>query len=93
MRSTVATCTLSAGLIIPMIHGAHVKSILFVCPANHFRSPMAEALFSDLVCWLGEGDEWQFTSGGVWAYGGAPATESARRVMEECGLNLRAHRS
>jgi protein-tyrosine-phosphatase len=70
-----------------------MKSILFVCSANQCRSPMAEVLFKDLVRQRGEANEWRIESAGVWAYGAAPATENARRAMEERGLDLSTHRS
>jgi protein-tyrosine-phosphatase len=70
-----------------------MKSILFVCSANQCRSPMAQVLFQELVRERGEQDQWRVESAGIWAYGGAPATENARRAMEERGLDLMRHHS
>jgi protein-tyrosine-phosphatase len=70
-----------------------MKSILFVCSANQCRSPMAEVLFKQLVSEHGEQDDWRIESAGVWAYGGAPATENAQRAMKERKLDLSRHRS
>jgi protein-tyrosine-phosphatase len=70
-----------------------MKSILFVCSANQCRSPMAEVLFRQLVGEHGEQDDWRIESAGVWAYGSAPATENAQRVMKERRLDLSHHRS
>jgi protein-tyrosine-phosphatase len=70
-----------------------MKSILFVCSANQCRSPMAQVLFQELVRERGEDSEWRVESAGIWAYGGAPATENARLAMEKRGLDLSSHRS
>jgi protein-tyrosine-phosphatase len=70
-----------------------MTSILFVCSANQCRSPMAEALFKDLVRERGEENEWRVESAGVWAYAGAPATENAQLAMQKRGLDLSQHRS
>ena len=70
-----------------------MNSVLFVCSANQCRSPMAEALFKNLVLERGEENEWRIASAGVWATTGIPATDNACAVMEERGLDINAHRS
>lgn len=70
-----------------------MNSVLFVCSANQCRSPMAEALFKDLILERGEENEWKIASAGVWAATDVPATDNARVVMEERGLDISAHLS
>ena len=63
-----------------------MPSIVFVCVANSFRSQMAEALAKR----LSEG-RWE-----VWSAGSHPSGRLhplAVQLMEEIGLDLRAHRS
>jgi protein-tyrosine-phosphatase len=68
-----------------------MRSVLFVCSANQLRSPLAEALFEDLVQRKGQAEDWRISSAGVWALEGAPATISAMSAAAARGLNLSAH--
>ena len=70
-----------------------MKSVLFVCSANQCRSPMAEALHKNIVLERDEESKWEIASAGVWAATGVPATDNARVVMEERGLELSEHLS
>jgi protein-tyrosine-phosphatase len=54
---------------------------------------MAEVLFKSILEKRGALGQWRVESAGVWAYGGAPATENAREVMSERNLDLSSHRS
>jgi protein-tyrosine phosphatase len=54
---------------------------------------MAEALFKALLSERGEEDEWKIASAGVWAAPGYPATDNARVILEERGLDISAHLS
>lgn len=70
------------------------RSVLFVCSANQCRSPMAMALFADLIKRRGlRIEDWRIESAGCWAYPGLPATSNARAAMEALGLSLEEHRS
>lgn len=67
-------------------------NILFVCTGNTCRSPMAEALFRDMVQKEGlEGIE--AGSAGIAAWPGQKATRQAERIMAELGLSLADHRT
>ena len=70
-----------------------MNSVLFVCSANQCRSPIAEALFKNIVLERDEENEWKIASAGVWAATGIPATDNACAVMEERGLDISAHLS
>ena len=70
-----------------------MHSVLFVCTANMCRSPMAEALFREIVRNEGEADDWWIDSAGVSAFDGEQATNNTRVVAAERGLDLSSHRS
>ena len=54
---------------------------------------MAEALLKNIVLERDEEDEWKIASAGVWAAPGYPATDNARVIIEELGLDISAHLS
>lgn len=64
--------------------------VLFVCTGNTCRSPMAEAMARDLAARHGLLD-WIFSSAGVAAEDGEPASAGARTAMSAAGLSLDAH--
>ena len=70
-----------------------IKSILFVCTANRYRSPFAEVIFKKQL----EDDDlaaaWQVNSAGTWTKDGFPAISHAVEKAREIGLNLEGHRS
>ncbi|GMR10505.1 MAG: low molecular weight protein arginine phosphatase [Anaerolineae bacterium] len=70
-----------------------MHSVLFVCTANMCRSPMAEALFGEIVRNDGEGEDWWIESAGVSAFDGERATNNSQIVAAERGLDLSTHRS
>jgi protein-tyrosine phosphatase len=67
-----------------------LKSVLFVCTGNTCRSPLAEALFRDLVK---ERTDYQVTSAGVGAFSGQAASKHSVKLAQERGLDLSSHRS
>lgn len=66
-----------------------MPSVLFVCTANICRSPLAEALFRDMVS--DEPDEWKVESAGTWALAGEPAAQNSQHVLAERGLDASDH--
>jgi protein-tyrosine-phosphatase len=70
-----------------------MPSVLFVCSANQMRSPVAAALFEDLLRRRGLAAGWKIGSAGVWATDGAPASVLAQAAVKERGLDLSRHRS
>lgn len=71
--------------------------IVFVCTGNTCRSPMAAALFEDILNdrkGNGAGEAVVVQSAGLYAYGGDPASAQAREVMaKEYKLDLTNHRA
>ena len=70
-----------------------MKSVLFVCTANICRSPMAMALFRDMVKDRADFQEWRIESAGTWAKEGFKASPFTLAVMSDRGLSLIQHRS
>jgi len=77
-----------------------MKTLLFVCTGNTCRSPMAEAIFRQLVAErLGcapdalDGHGVVVSSAGLAAWSGAKASAGALEAMAEIGADLSAHES
>ena len=70
-----------------------MKSVLFVCTANICRSPMAMALFRDMVKDRADFQEWRIESAGTWAKEGFKASPFTLAVVSDRGLPLSQHRS
>jgi protein-tyrosine phosphatase len=70
-----------------------LANVLFVCTANQCRSPMAEALFKQILEKKGQEQGWQVGSAGILAIEGAPATDLSQAVMRQRGLELSHHRA
>ena len=68
-----------------------MHSILFVCTANQFRSPIAAACFSKKLASMDWGDEWIVQSAGTWASPGAPALPSTIAAARKIGVSLDGH--
>lgn len=69
-----------------------MPNILFVCTANQCRSPMAGAVFLNLLDKLGEAG-WQVATAGTWATPGRPMSAGAARALRRRGLAVPEHRA
>ncbi len=67
--------------------------VLFVCTANRFRSPLAEAFFKAKVASLNKPEEWQVESAGTWVNESLPPTIEAMEEAKKRHLNVDQHRS
>jgi protein-tyrosine-phosphatase len=67
-----------------------LKRVLFVCTGNTCRSPLAEALFRDLVK---NRDDYEVLSAGISAFSGQPASPHSQQLARDIGLDLSGHRS
>ncbi len=70
-----------------------IKSVLFVCTANRYRSPFAEAVFKRQLDADGVADDWQVSSAGTWTKDNLRAMPAIVRKAQEFKLNLEEHRS
>jgi len=70
-----------------------MTSVLFVCTANRFRSPLAEAVFRSELQKSDKFESWKVGSAGTWADPGLPAMQDAIQAATELGLDLTLHRS
>jgi protein-tyrosine phosphatase len=70
-----------------------MPSILFVCFANRFRSPLAAAFFCYWLEKVKDCGSWSVSSAGTWAESGLPADRRAVEDAGNWGLDIKAHRS
>jgi protein-tyrosine-phosphatase len=70
-----------------------MPTILFVCTANQFRSPIAAACFRKELKERETAGEWQVLSAGTWGTGRLPAAKVAVREANQMGLDLAGHAS
>lgn len=77
-----------------------MPSVLFVCTANRFRSPLAAVMFSraleqekdsDIVSAIRRAGAWRVSSAGTWATPGRTALPEVARAAEVLGLDLAGH--
>ena len=68
-------------------------SILFVCTANRYRSPIAAACFKTELMKRGEDKHWIVSSAGTWAMDGYPPMPAAILEARQLGLDIQEHRS
>lgn len=64
-----------------------MPSILFVCTANQFRSPLAAACFSRLIEPEVNAKRWRVESAGTWAENGLRAPAMTRQVAGSLDLS------
>jgi protein-tyrosine phosphatase len=71
-----------------------MPSILFICTANQFRSPLAAACLLDAFQVARPAGVWIVESAGTWTKAGMPAPEISRQIASELGLSgLEDHRT
>jgi protein-tyrosine phosphatase len=71
-----------------------MPSVLFVCTANQFRSPLAAACFLDCLDQDPAPGTWRVESAGTWTISDLPAAPPAVKAAERLGLSgLDAHRT
>jgi protein-tyrosine-phosphatase len=70
-----------------------MPSILFVCTANRFRSPLAAAMLRKNLEELGNSQGWHISSAGTWAEAGLPVVPDISNATQKLGLDLSGHRS
>ena len=70
-----------------------MPSVLFVCTANRFRSPIASAWFSKRLQGEADVQDWRVGSAGTWAEPGLAFFPSADWANDHFGVNLETHRA
>ena len=70
-----------------------MPSILFVCMANQFRSPLAAAFFEKRLLSEGVRNGWTISSAGTWVKEICGAHPAAIREARKIGMDLSQHRS
>jgi protein-tyrosine-phosphatase len=70
-----------------------MNSILFVCTANRYRSPLAATCFQAELMKRGQDKSWIVSSAGTWAMEGYPAMPAAILEARQLGLNIQEHQS
>jgi protein-tyrosine-phosphatase len=70
-----------------------MPSIVFVCTANRFRSPIAAIAFARKVVKHGDDHHISISSAGTWTVNGLPATTDALKQAQKYNLNLSLHKS
>ena len=74
-------------------HGGKINSVLFICTANRFRSPIASAIFSKLLWESGNSETFKVSDAGTWTEEGLPVTREALVFGESIGVDLSKHTS
>ena len=71
-----------------------MPSILFVCTANQFRSPIAALSFCKVLAHRRPAGKWIIDSAGTWTKDGVPLQSSVVKIANRLGLQgLENHRS
>ena len=69
-----------------------MPSILFICTANRFRSPLASAFFQKTLSET-VGGNWIVDSAGTWTSAGMPVLPEVLLIARKYGLDFAGHRS
>jgi protein-tyrosine phosphatase len=80
-----------------------MPSVIFVCRANRFRSPLAAGIFKKALqeeennptpSWtIGDARSWRVGSAGTWTAPGQPALPEVYEAAKKLGVDLSNHRS
>ncbi len=70
-----------------------MPSVLFVCTANLYRSPLAAAFLRAELKDAPGGNEWVIDSAGTWTKSGAPIHAQTIEDAHRFGLDIRTHKS
>ena len=70
-----------------------MPSILFVCTANRFRSPLAAAMLRRHLEELGVANSWSISSAGTWATAGEPVIPGIGVAAQRFNIDVSDHRS
>ncbi|MEW6401066.1 MAG: hypothetical protein AB1649_04660 [Chloroflexota bacterium] len=70
-----------------------MTSILFVCTANRYRSPIAAACFQAELTRRGQTSDWEVSSAGTWAVEDLPPVADAIIKARLMDLDIQNHRS
>ena len=70
-----------------------MPSVLFVCTANRFRSPLAAALFAKVLQEKGVASDWRIGSAGTWAIPRQPTIPRVLSIARRFGIDLSEHSS
>lgn len=73
--------------------GRKINSVLFICTANRFRSPLASAIFSKLLRESGNSETFKVSDAGTWTEEGLAVTREALVFGESIGVDLSKHTS
>jgi protein-tyrosine phosphatase len=71
-----------------------MPSVLFVCTANQFRSPIAAACLREIMDEERAAEHWIIETAGTWTKEGGPAAKIAVEAARQVGVyGLRGHRT
>lgn len=70
-----------------------MPSVLFVCTADRFRSPLAAALFKHRLAREPDAQDWAVGSAGTWAKSDQMVIPPIKRMAGQLNLDLGTHKS
>ena len=65
-----------------------MPSVMFVCLANRYRSPIAAAAFRRALVDAGVAEQWSVGSAGTWAIPDLPPVPAAIQAVKALGLDI-----